>query len=64
VQTASRSIALTADPRLQARNWRVIAQARERQGKLAEARSAAARATALEGATAPAPFPPGGTRTR
>ncbi len=48
-QLAARSNALTADTGLQARNWRVIAQAKERAGDAQEAASAAARARALGG---------------
>jgi predicted Zn-dependent protease len=48
-QLAARSNALTSDPGLQARNWRLIAQSKERLGESDEARSAAARARALNG---------------
>lgn len=48
-QLAARSNALTADASLQARNWKVIAQAKERVGDPEEAASAAARARALGG---------------
>ncbi|MCU0935378.1 MAG: tetratricopeptide repeat protein [Gammaproteobacteria bacterium] len=48
-QLAARSNALTADAALQARNWRVIAQAKERAGDAEEAASAAARARSLGG---------------
>lgn len=48
-QLAARSNALTADRGLQARNWRVVAQARERLGDREGASNAAARARALGG---------------
>jgi tetratricopeptide (TPR) repeat protein len=48
-QLAARSNALTGDAALQARNWRVIAQAKERAGDAEEAASAAARARTLGG---------------
>jgi predicted Zn-dependent protease len=48
VQIAARSNALTSDRVLQARNWRAMAQAQERLGRPAAARSAAARAQALD----------------
>lgn len=48
-QLAARSNSLTADTALQARNWRVVAQARERTGDTAQASAAAARARALGG---------------
>ena len=48
-QLAARSNSLTADAALQARNWRVVAQARERTGDTAQAGAAAARARALGG---------------
>jgi len=46
-QLAARSNALTSDAGLQARNWRLIAQSKERLGETDDARSAAARARAL-----------------
>ena len=48
-QLAARSNSLTADAALQARNWRVVAQARERTGDAEQASAAAARARALGG---------------
>jgi predicted Zn-dependent protease len=49
VQMAGRSNTLTSDRGLQARNWRVIAQARARLGQEEAARSAAAKARDLGG---------------
>ena len=46
-QLAARSNSLTSDAGLQARNWRLIAQSKERLGETDDARSAAARARAL-----------------